>query len=91
MVTRTAAKRENEAGAGHAVDAPSCRHHWILEAPEARTSHGECLLCKARREFPNYLSDCLIDSDEEHFEAWLARQGRTKPKKGGERGLPFQT
>ena len=90
MVTRTAAKRENEAGAGRKVEAPPCRHHWMIDAPEARTSHGECLLCQARREFPNYLSDCLIDNDEEKFEEWLARQGRRKPKKGGEPGAPFQ-
>ncbi len=89
MVTRTAAKRENDAGAGHAVDAPPCRHHWKIDAAEARTSQGECLLCRARREFPNYLSDCLIDNDQDRFEEWLARQGRRKPKKGGEPGLPL--
>ena len=89
MVTKEAVRNEREAEGRKEPGAPTCRHHWKIDAAEARTSQGECLLCQARREFPNYLSDCLIDGDEEKFEEWLARQGRRKSKKGGELGLPL--
>ena len=84
MVTRTETARGPEANPRTAQEAPPCRHHWMIETPESRTSHGQCLLCRARREFPNYLSDCLIDSDMEKFEQWLAREGRRKSKKGAD-------
>jgi hypothetical protein len=84
MVTRTATAREPEAKYRAAEKAPQCRHHWMIETPQSRISHGECLLCQARREFPNYLSDCLIDSDKERFEQWLGREGRRRSKKGAD-------
>ena len=84
MVTRTEIAREPKVKTGHAERAGACRHHWMIETPQSRISHGECLLCQARREFPNYLSDCLIDNDMEKFEQWLAREGRKRSKKGAE-------
>lgn len=64
-----------------------CQHHWMIDPPERRTSYGECLLCRARRTFPNYLSDCLIEDDSEKFEEWLAKQGRKKAKSKGSWGI----
>jgi len=32
-----------------------------------------CKLCGARKDFSNYLSDCL-QATEEEYEAWLAKQ-----------------
>lgn len=84
MVTRTEMAREPEVKPGRAEKGSPCRHHWMIDTPQSRTSHAECLLCKARREFPNYLSDCLIDSDMEKFEQWLAREGRRGLKKGAD-------
>ncbi len=59
-----------------------CRHYWIIDMPDGRISKGECSLCGEQRGFPNYLSDCLADNDQEKFEEWLSRQGRKKKAKG---------
>ena len=61
-----------------------CQHYWLIDPAEGRTSDAECLLCGERRTFPNYLSDCLLESDPEKFEEWLAKEGRRarKEKKG---------
>ncbi len=88
MVTGMTAQGSRENAAGAAENGGTCRHHWRIENAEARTSHGVCLLCQARREFPNYLSDCLMDNDQEKFEEWLAREGRRRSKKD-ESGLPY--
>lgn len=88
MVTGMRATSGGEDAAGAAERSGTCRHHWRIETAESRTSYGECLLCKARREFHNYLSDCLIDNDQEKFEEWLAKEGRRKSKKS-ESGLPY--
>ncbi len=87
MVAKMTAERDAEGAAGSGDKAVSCKHHWRIETAESRTSYGECLLCRARREFPNYLSDCLIDNDQEKFEEWLAREGRRRRK--SESGLPY--
>ncbi|MDM7999032.1 MAG: hypothetical protein QUS33_03280 [Dehalococcoidia bacterium] len=82
MVTKTATTlREDKERP--AVETSRCQHHWLIDPPEGRTSDGECLLCRARKTFPNYLSDCLIENDREKFEEWLARQGRKKAKAKG--------
>ena len=41
-------------------------------------------MCGDKRIFPNYLSDCLIENDQEKFEEWLAKQGRMKSKGKGD-------
>ena len=50
-----------------------CHHHWTIEEAEGPVSNGICSLCGARRQFFNYLSDCLRATEEE-YETWLARQ-----------------
>lgn len=83
MVTKTATPLR-EAKAQAPARAARCRHYWMIDAPDARISQGECLLCRERKAFPNYLSDCLIENDQEKFEGWLAKQGRRKPKAEGD-------
>jgi hypothetical protein len=31
-----------------------CRHHWLIDPPSGPTSHGQCRLCGAEREFSNF-------------------------------------
>lgn len=86
MVTKTATSMR-EAKTHSPELTARCQHHWMIDPPEARTSDGECLLCRARKTFPNYLSDCLIEDDREKFEEWLTKQGRKKPKSKGNWGI----
>ena len=82
MSTKTALRLKEDKG--HApVQTAGCPHHWLIDPPESRTSNGECMLCRARRTFPNYLSDCLIENDREKYEEWLVKQGRKKAKNKG--------
>lgn len=46
-----------------AAEAPSCRHHWIIESPRGVTSKGRCKLCGAEREFRNSANDNLWEDD----------------------------
>ena len=48
-------------------------HHWIVEDADGSVSRGLCKLCGARKDFRNYLSDCL-QATEEEYEAWLDKQ-----------------
>jgi len=86
MVTKTATPLREEKAQAPARTA-RCQHYWMIDPPETRTSEAECLLCGERRRFPNYLSDCLIENDQEKFEEWLAKQGRRKPKGKGDLGI----
>jgi hypothetical protein len=81
MVTKTATPLREEKEQTP-VRTARCQHHWMIGPPESRTSDGECLLCQARKTFPNYLSDCLIENDREKFDEWLAKQGRRKRRRG---------
>ena len=38
-------------------EAPTCRHHWLIEPPGAATSKGRCKRCGAEREFRNSAND----------------------------------
>lgn len=82
MVTKTATSLKEEK-VQTPVRTARCQHYWMIDPAEARTSHGECLLCGEMRTFPNYLSDCLIDNDREKFEEWLAKEGRKTRKNKG--------
>ena len=83
MVTKTATPLR-EAKVEAQVRTARCQHYWMIDPPDTRTSEAECLLCGEKRRFPNYLSDCLIDNDQEKFEEWLAKQGRRKSKAKGD-------
>ncbi len=45
------------------IEAPSCRHHWIIESPAGNISLGVCKLCGAEREFYNSTPETAWDSD----------------------------
>ncbi len=51
----------------------ACRHHWVIEGADGPVSIGACKLCGARKEFKNFLPDCLRATQEE-YEEWLVRQ-----------------
>ena len=47
----------------HDMIQKKCVHHWIIEAPEGRTSFGKCRFCGMVKEFYNDLSDpYLLDN-----------------------------
>jgi hypothetical protein len=45
------------------VQAPVCRHHWIIETPHGATSLGRCKICQEVREFRNSAADTLWEGD----------------------------
>jgi hypothetical protein len=45
------------------TEAPSCRHHWLIESPAGSTSVGVCKNCGARKEFYNSTPETVWDSD----------------------------
>ena len=44
------------AGVGSEVlEAPSCRHQWLIDSPAGPSSSGVCRLCGEERQFQNYI------------------------------------
>lgn len=89
MTTRTVANRRK---ADHQSEAQrQCKHHWVIESADDRVSGGVCKLCGARKEFKNFLPDCIGTSQEE-YEEWLVKQkdyakaGRMRADPPSERG-----
>lgn len=46
-----------------------CRHYWIINAAAGPVSQAVCQFCGAKREFGNYLRDCLKVNVEE-YQGW---------------------
>ena len=45
-----------EAGVGEEyVEAPVCRHEWVIDSPNGPTSKGECRVCGEERHFQNHI------------------------------------
>jgi len=44
-----------------AIEAPVCKHYWIIEAPSGPVSKGVCRLCGAVRQFSNAAVDSVWD------------------------------
>ena len=40
-----------------------CVHHWIIEAPDGRTSFGKCRFCGEIKEFFNDLTDPFLTNE----------------------------
>ena len=59
-----------------AVTEPTCRHHWLIDAPHGATSPGICKLCGAQKEFRNSAGDFLWE-DEPMSELAYGRWGRS--------------
>lgn len=36
-----------------------CCHYWLIESAAGPISHGVCRLCGMKRNFDNYLTNCL--------------------------------
>lgn len=71
MVTATRTREDKQQGET-GVQA-KCVHFWVLDEAGGRVSHGVCKHCGARKEFKNFLSDCVGASADE-YEKWLGRQ-----------------
>jgi len=54
-----------------------CRHHWLIESPQGRTSMGMCKLCGAQKEFSNSATDFLWE-DEPLSELSHGRWGKSR-------------
>lgn len=37
------------------LDAPTCRHQWMIDSPAGPSSRGVCHLCGEERHFQNYI------------------------------------
>ena len=44
-------------------EAPTCRHHWVIESPHGATSAGRCKICGEVKEFRNSAADTLWEGD----------------------------
>jgi hypothetical protein len=60
-----------------AVTEPTCRHHWLIDAPHGATSPGICKLCGAQKEFRNSAGDFLWE-DEPMSELAYGQWGRSR-------------
>lgn len=58
-----------------------CQHHWTIDIAAGPVSTGICQMCGTRKEFRNYLSDCLADKDKETYEGWLARHSQNERRR----------
>jgi hypothetical protein len=45
------------------AEAPTCRHHWVIESPRGALSTGRCKRCGEMRDFRNSTSDYVWDDD----------------------------
>lgn len=41
----------------------TCRHHWVIAAPQGATSMGRCKVCGEAREFSNSAGDAMWERD----------------------------
>ena len=58
-------------------EAPTCKHHWVIESPHGATSVGRCKVCKEIREFRNSAVDTLWEGDPMNSISKMG--GRNKP------------
>ena len=71
---RTARKLYEESPSEDSRVRTACRHYWVIDRAAGSSSRGTCQICGARRQFQNYLSDCLLNADKEGYHEWLNRQ-----------------
>jgi hypothetical protein len=55
--------RQPEARVEEVTEIPTCRHHWLIEAPQGSTSKGICKVCGEHREFRNSSDDIVWESE----------------------------
>ena len=61
QLTSPAPEKEHEVG--------TCRHHWVIEAPTGPISRGVCQMCKATRDFKNYIEAAPWGDDTQSSES----------------------
>jgi hypothetical protein len=71
-MSKTAVTRRRQA-----TNRAQCRHHWLIESPQGRTSMGMCKLCGAQKEFSNSTGDFLWE-DEPMSELSSGRWGKSR-------------
>ncbi|MFC1925435.1 hypothetical protein ACFLW2_01910 [Chloroflexota bacterium] len=54
-----------------------CRHHWKIQSVAGPISRGVCKLCGTKKEFGNYLSDC-VDMEKEDYLSWGGSSRHTR-------------
>ena len=57
MAVKMATGHEEKTGGPAAKQV--CHHYWLIERADGSVSNGICKLCGVRKEFRNYLRDCL--------------------------------
>lgn len=45
-------------------EAPSCRHHWVIQPATGPISSGVCQICSETREFKNYVEASTWGDDK---------------------------
>ncbi len=63
------------------VEAPTCRHHWLIETPRGALSNGRCKICGEEREFRNSANDYIWDDDSSSgsgYKSWSGVGSRPK-------------
>ena len=45
-------------------EAPSCRHHWVIQPATGPISSGVCQICDETREFQNYVEASTWGDDK---------------------------
>ena len=59
------------------VEAPTCRHHWVIASPQGAMSQGRCKVCGEEREFRNSANDYVWeDSSSGGYNSWRGVQSR---------------
>lgn len=46
-----------------------CHHYWVIKSVTGPVSQGVCKVCGAKKEFGNYLRDCL-EIDKDRYRNW---------------------
>lgn len=46
-----------------------CHHYWVIKSVAGPVSLGVCKACGAKKEFGNYLRDCL-EIDKDSYRNW---------------------
>ena len=45
------------------LEAPKCRHQWLIDTPAGPSSRGVCRLCAEERQFQNYIEGTSWGTD----------------------------
>ncbi len=57
----------------------TCRHHWVIAAPEGALSLGRCKVCGEEREFHNSSADSMWEPEGSQGAASWGRRTATLP------------